>query len=112
MISRSLMKDSFDPGQRLDLFETYKPHLSKEQVTEFQENLISDQAEKIKEQEEAISDKEELCIKLRSEADSVKESMDTVLDYARRVGMIRFIRNPIKKYKAYKDLLLTINKVK
>jgi hypothetical protein len=106
LIMRSLKKDSFDYSQRLELYDAYKSHLSKEQIIDFQEYLISDLAKLIQEQKETISEKEELCKKLRLEADSAIKSIDTVHDYAQRVAMLRFIRHPIKKYKAYKELLI------
>jgi glycosyltransferase involved in cell wall biosynthesis len=106
LIMRSLKKDSFDYSQRLELYDAYKSHLSKEQIIDFQEYLISNLAKLIQEQKETISEKEELCKKLRLEADSAIKSIDTVHDYAQRVAMLRFIRHPIKKYKAYKELLI------
>jgi glycosyltransferase involved in cell wall biosynthesis len=112
LIMRSLKKDSFDYSQRLELYDAYKSHLSKEQIINFQEHLISDLAKVIQEQKETISEKEELCKKLRLEANSAIKSMDTVHDYAQRVAVLRFIRHPIKKYKAYKELLIRTMKGK
>ena len=110
MIFRSLSKDSFHINERIDLYDTYKFHLSTEQLLEIQQRLINEQTELIHDQKKVINDKEKLCRKLLSDIELTNNNLKTVLSSAQRIAQLPITKNPIKKYKAYKEMLSNIIK--
>ena len=107
---RSLNKDFFHINERIDLYDTYKLHLSAEQLSEIQQRLISDQTKMINEQKKIIDDKEKSCKKLLSDIELANNNLNILLRSAQKIAQIPITKHPIKKYKAYKEMLVNIIK--
>lgn len=108
LIARSISKVIFHINDRIDLYDTYKLHLTTDQLVEIQQRLISDQTELIHEQIKEIKDMEKQCRKFSSEIELVNDHLNLVVNSVQKIAMTKFIRNPFKKYKAYKEMLSNI----
>ena len=97
-----LSNPAFQVHDRIELYNRCKIHLSSAQQVEQQQRFIEDQRQ-------LLSDKEEKCRQLQSEITKKDSELENLSRSVHKITEFPVVQHPIKKYKAYKAMLLTFS---